>query len=202
MARFADIARGTRATKIVRLPLGDDVVPVRLRVLASGELAQVLERTRADARARGVDEPRDGNPIYDLCEMEHTLAFACLDADAPEQSAVPFFSGVEEIRRSPELGRDRIAYLYEQWQVFQDEVSPSLRTMSPAELVGAMQKLALEDDGDALAFFGSLGPGLRWSCMRTLARLWLASLTPSSPSSSLSEQSSSDEQKPSAPADA
>lgn len=210
MAKFSQIVKGTRARRRVLLPLGDapamvpaltsdgasvvevspDAVPVDLRPLTSGEQAEVLSRAAADAKARGVTDPRDGNPIYDLAEMEHTLALACLDPDSPADAPRPFFDGgVEQIRSSPDLGRDRIAFLFAHFQQFQDECSPSLRKVDPAQMVASLDILGGDDDRMAQDFFGSMGLGLRWIYMRTLARLYRTSPTPSLPSTSASASS-------------
>jgi len=199
MARFSQIVRGVRARRRVLLPLGDapafqpdldaaglpvavpspGSVSVDLRPLTSGEQADVLARATADAKSRGVMDPRDGNPIYDLAEMEHTLALCCLDPDSPDDAPRPFFDGgVEQIRSSPDLGRDRIVYLFEQHQLYQDECAPSLRKINPTEFIASLGILGGDDDRTAQDFFGSMGPGLRWICLRTLARLARTSPTP------------------------
>lgn len=210
--RFGQIAKGTRARKTVPLPLGDGpmvaphvaedgsitfppadgVVMVDLRPLTQGEAGDVLAQARAYAVSKGVSDPRDGNPIYDMAEVEYTLALACIDHDSPPDAPAPFFDGgVDQIRASADLGRDRLLYLYEQHQLFQDECSPSLRKLAPDDLLAAMVRLAGEDGAEAQRFFTSMGPGLRWICTRTLACLWSISLGLNSPSTSPSGGSGS-----------
>ena len=210
MAKFSQIIKGTRARKRVWLQLGDgpllsvsldaqgkgaavrseEAIAVDLRPLTSGEQADVLSRARADAVAKGVAEPKDGNPIYDLCEMEHTLCLACVDPESPEHAPQPFFDGgVAQIRSSPDLGRDRVAWLFEQCLLHQDECSPRLRTLDPAAFVASLDILGAEEDGSAADFFASLGPALRWICMRSLAVQRRSAQPHSSPSSSDSGKS-------------
>ncbi len=204
MATWAQIRKGTRARRRVPLPLGtgpiaikigpggvlaveaptEGVVQVGLRPLTSGEQADIMTRARADAIARGVSDPKPGVPIYDLAEMEHTLLLACLDPDSPQDAPRPLFASIEEIRTDPDLGGDRIAYLFELFQQFQEECSPQRRHMSLEETMAAMLLLGGEGEEEARRFFESLGPGLRWICMRTLGLLLRTSRTPSSPSGS------------------
>lgn len=206
MATWNQIRKGTRARRRVLLPLSDGPIPLRtgeegklrldpasahvvqidLRSLASGEQAEVLAHARADALARGVQEPRPGNPIYDLAEMEHTLLLCCVDPDSPAESPRPLFASIEEIRSDPALGSDRVVYLFELFQQFQDECSPQRRHLTLDEAMASMLLLAGEEE-DARRFFESLGPGLRWICMRTLALQLRISPTPSSASGSPSE---------------
>ncbi len=201
MATYGQITKGTRARKVIKLPLGRPSVPqlsgdgrvllsepessiaVGLRPLTHGELTDVFTQARADALARGVTDPRSDNPIYEMAEMEHTLVLACVDPDIPEgRPPVPFFSGVEEIRNAPDLGRERVAYLFAQWKLWQLEMSPSLRKVTPEEFVAGLHLIGGEDEEGARDFFASLGPGLQWSYMRSLASRWLASPTPRSTS--------------------
>jgi hypothetical protein len=205
MASFSQITKGTRARKTVALPMGNgpafrpemeeggavrfspagDFIPVDLRPLSPGELADALSKARARAIALGVVDPSDGNHIYDLAEMEYTLAMACVDHDSPADAPRPFFDGgVEQIRSSAELGRDRLAFLFEQFQLFQDECSPTIAKVSAAEFMGSIAMLA-GDEG--ASFFWSMGPTLRASCTLFLARQWLTSPSPRSPSSPTSE---------------
>lgn len=206
MATWNQIRKGTRARRRVLLPLSDGPIPLRtsdeglrldpssadvvqldLRPLTSGEQGEVLARAHADAQARGVQAPGAGNPIYDLAEMEHTLLLCCVDPDSPPEAPRPLFSSIEEIRSDPALGSDRVVYLFELFQQYQDECSPQRRHLSLDEAMASMLLLAGEET-DARRFFESLGPGLRWICMRTLALQLRISPTPSSPSGLPSEE--------------
>jgi hypothetical protein len=139
------------------------------------EEAAVLAKARGFAKERGVDDPRDGNPIYDLGQWVHTLAVACIDPESPEEAPRPFFEGgADQILASELLGRDVIAYLYEHQQSWQDEVSPRARTIGAAELVAHVVEVASTEDPTP---FLRLVPALRWSLHRSMALALLTSPT-------------------------
>ncbi|RYE77944.1 MAG: hypothetical protein EOO74_06085, partial [Myxococcales bacterium] len=221
MARWADVRAGTRARRRVFLPLGataapmpkvapdgtvempppdPDAIPLDLRILAPGETADVLKRARADAVDAGVPDPKDGNPIYDLAEMEHTLLLACTDVDSPLDAPRPFFDSIEQIRSEPRLDRERIAYLHAMQQRWQAECSPHLRNASAEETQGALLALGVLPEDESMRFFDSLGPGLQWTYTRILALRHVTSLTPRSPTSSPSEARPTASSTPSSPA--
>ena len=81
------------------------------------------------------------------------------------------------------LGRETIAYLHEAQQHWQDLCSPSIRKVSAEQLIDIFVKIA---ESDSELPFVRLSPGLRWICMRTMARLLLSSLGDSLDTSSLS----------------
>lgn len=230
--KFRDIARGTRAVRVVALPLvnvrcdllpdlpeleeqrekdraaweatgkvgaaPDASVSVGLRVLTGDEFGDVLSAARAFAIAKGVADPKEGDPLYELGKMVHTILAAAVDPDAPAESAAPFFASADEILSSPHIGRDGIVYLAEQHELWQDQCSPQAGKVGPADLLSMVAQAAGDTTGD---FFGRLRPGMRWTLLRTLAALWISSLTDKSPSSSTSEaapETSPNEPAPSA----
>jgi hypothetical protein len=182
MATFGQIAKGKRARKRITFPLlagtsadgaADARVEVDLVVLTGIEEADVLAKARTFAKERGVDDPRDGQPIYDLAQWVHTLAIACVDPDSPEDAPRPFFEGgAAQILGSELLGRDVISYLYEHQQAWQDQVSPRARTIGPAELVAHVVEIAASEDPTP---FLRLAPVLRWSLHRSMAVALLSS---------------------------
>lgn len=230
MGRLADIARGTRAIRRIELPLvnhrcsllpdlpelaeqraadraaweagggGSDpatTVTVGLRVLTGAEAAEVLSRAAAFARSKGVTEPKDGEPLYELGRMVHTILLGVVDADSPPTDVTPFFASAEEILTSEHLGRDGIIYLAEQHEQWQEHCSPQMARIAPDEMLGLVVQLAGDRDGD---FFVKLRPATRLILSRTLAGLWLSSLTDKSPSGSTSgSATSSDATGPSPP---
>ncbi len=180
--------------------VGDDTAPLDLRILTSGELGEVLARAQADARAKDA-EPREGDPIYDLARMEHTLLLCCIDPDSPDEAPRLFFASIEEIRKSPDLGQDKLAYLYELQQRFQAECSPKHDKLGLEDILAGMLVLGGEDEESAARFFVSLGPDFQWSFTRSMACQWRISLTGKSPSGSPTAASSTDSSTstPSAP---
>ena len=183
MSRFAEVVRGTRATKVVELPLARDVsVKVAVRPLNGLEFGRVIAAARAYAiaevkKARRDDtreppEPKEGDRLFDLGYMVSTLDIACED---PEKPGTPFFDGTAEILEA--LDADRIALLYEQQQAWQDYCSPRLSKMGNAEFAAMVFGVAGEDESSIDSPFALLRPALRLSWARTLARLYVNSLT-------------------------
>jgi hypothetical protein len=166
-------------------PLREDEIEVGLRVLTGLELGEILREARADAIKAGVEDPKEGNTIYDLAVQVHTLAAACVDPDAPEE---PFFDGgVQQIRESEHLGRDGIMYLAEQQETWQDLCSPQALRLDGAELHSMIEELA---GPESFSFFCQLRPGMRWTLLHSMASLLLISQTDKSNSSLPSEPSS------------
>jgi hypothetical protein len=165
MSKFSQIARGTRALKVIDLPLPDGVTAkCAVRPLLGSEEAAILTAARAYAKDRGVDDPRDGNPIYELGFWVHTLVHGCVDAD---DAAAPFFDGgVEQILGA--LDRDRIALMFEQQQAWQDECSPRVTSMTGDEYVAHILKIASSAE-DADVPFDRWRPALLASFLRTTA---------------------------------
>lgn len=198
MAKLRDVARGKRAVKPVSFSLANAapepphaadeadagaLVVVGVRVLTAGEQLDVFERAQADAKARGVERWDSEHPICLLAQMIRTLEIACVDVDAPDQ---PFFTSADEIRQSPDLGADNIAYLYEQQDHWQDECSFGKRKLSFEQMVGIIIEEA-EAPENADSPFCRMRPSLQLSCLRFMARLWWTSLKASSASSSRSD---------------
>lgn len=186
MPNFGQIMKGTRARKRVDLPLAGAKynldsekydgrsVPVDLRSLTPGEHARVLEQARAYAIEHGVEDPNDGEALYEQGRILHTLAIACIDIDSSETDPKPFFDGgVAQIEKQEELSADHLAYLFEAQQLWEDEVSPRLKTLSQAEFLAGVFSTAQRNQG----FFLNMQLGTRWSCFLTLADLHVISLT-------------------------
>lgn len=163
-------------------------VTVGLRVLLGAEAAEVLSHAAAFARSKGVTEPRDGDPLYELGKMVHTLLLAAVDPDSDPRAVTPFFASAEEILTSEHLGRDGIIYLFEQQEIWQEHCSPQLARFAPDELMGLIAKLSEDRDG---SFFAKLRPAMRLILSRTSASLWLSSLMDKSLSGLISEADTS-----------
>lgn len=184
MGRFQEIARGTAATKVVDLPLsGGEPVKVAVRPLNGAELGRVIGDARAYALAekrrafpddtRPLPEPKEGDRLYDLGHMAATLLAACEDPDKP---GTPFFGSREEILDG--LDSDRIVLLYEQQQAWQDHCAPRVDRMNREDFFKLTFDLGQEDEGQPDSPFARLRPSLRLSWARTIARLYMGSLTP------------------------
>jgi hypothetical protein len=195
--KLSDIVAGTRAIKRVPLALvnvSSPLVPepheleaqrasavsereiiVGLRVLSGGETVEILKRSRAYCVANGVPEPSESEPLYNLSVSVHKLAFACVDPDTDPKSPALFFgSTVEEavdtILNSPHVGRDGIAYLDEQQELWQDQCNPQALKMSPDKLLDMVGEVARDAE-----LLRRLRPGLRVIFAHFMANLLVSS---------------------------
>jgi hypothetical protein len=196
MPTFSQLAKGMRARRRVKLPLpgahvdtqtGEWVGPtdeLDVRPLRSDEYAEVLAGARRYAVEHGLAEPTDEDELYQRGRQLHTLAIACLDRDSPVDTPRPYFDGgVKQIDASDLLTPEVLAYLERQQELVQDESNPLLKSVSPAEFMDVVARVA---EGD-LGFFVNSRPGTLWIFMRTLASLHLNARTRSAQSSSSPE---------------
>jgi len=154
MSRFEDIMRGNKARKSVEFPAPIDAenpdkkLTVDLVVLSGEEEADALAAAREYAKSKGSDEPKGGDPHYDLGLMVHTIARSCVDPDVP--GAFCFFFGQGESDRNfnamadlilSRLDRERIAFLHGIQQVWQSELAPWGRAANEAEIYAKLEKL-------------------------------------------------------------
>jgi len=180
MARFQDIAKGKRARRATTLSIGEASVALEVRVLGPDEDLAIAAAALSGAKARGSVDPGRGEPLYEALFRAHTLALACVDKDSPADAPAPFFSSVEEILTSEDLTRDHIAWLFEEQERWQDECSPRQKTLTTAQYIATVARLA---EGDDLPFI-KLSPGAQVSFVRSTAKQLWSSLVASSPSSS------------------
>lgn len=183
MSKFSAITRGIRAIDRVKLtmPDGQDL-DIGVRALTGRELGEVLANARTYAIANGIKEPKDNDRLYELGQMAHTLALACIDPDSAEATVqVSFFASAEEILDG--LDPDRIVFLYEQQQAWQDKCSPRASALGQGDFFAKVLECAGWKDGepDPLALWR---PTLRVSFTHTLAVQFLNCLTDKSTTSS------------------
>ena len=204
MAKLSSLSQGAsaRARKKVVFPLPGArwspeeagwegaTVDVDVMVLSPGEDEEVLRRAHADAKAAGIDKPTEGEPVYDRAILVHTVALAFVDHESPEASPAPFFASHEEVRTSSLMSTEVLLYLMEQQELWQDERSPRLKDLTPAEFLATLVGVA----GGNAGFFVGQRPGTQWLFTRTLAERHLTLLTPTS-----DDGSSSPEETPSSP---
>lgn len=206
MSKFSALTLGPRFRKAISLPLpGARVDPetgkwvgptdeLHVRALRDDEYADVLERALAFAREKGLEEPEDGDPIYERGKMVHTLAIACLDKDSPDSKPETYFDTWKQVHTSEIMTPEVVGYLYFQQQMVQEEASPLIKGLSPEEFLAAVLKTAQGD----ISFFVNSRPGVLWTFTRTLASQLLASQTRSS-STSLFSSETPKEQEQAAP---
>jgi hypothetical protein len=141
-------------------------IQVDLIVLTGEEEAEVCAKARAFAIGRGVSEPKQGEPLYDLGAMVYTLLLSVVDHDSAAGEERPFFDSAEQILKH--LDRERISFLYTLQEAWQDECAPLRKDLSEPELYQWVFELA--ESEDIQIPFGRLRPSTLWIYMRTLAR--------------------------------
>jgi hypothetical protein len=199
MGKYSSIVQGPRARKTIDLPRPGAVVNMEtgawrgptikldVRPLRGDEHDQVLADAKKYAEKLGSTDPTEGEELFERGRLLHTLAIACVDTDSPVDAPQPFFDGgVEQILTADELTPEVLAYLYEHQQLWQDEVSPLVKSMTPAEFATAVVRTASGENGD-MSFFVSARPGMRWSFTLSMAKLLAASTLLASLSTSDSE---------------
>lgn len=213
------LIKGRRAIKRVKLPLANaghllgsqppelaaaqqeagvstqEAPDVGIRALTGWEWSDVLTLAGDFATSRG-GKADDTDELYQLGKMAHALLHGCVDPDDPQHGAF-FDGGLDQILHSTDLGRDGIAYLYEQIELWQDLTAPQLLKMEATEVEGAIEELAGPEES-SLRFFTELRPGTRWRFMRSMAFLLQSLLNSRSTSGGGSaEESANGESSPS-----
>jgi hypothetical protein len=201
--KLREIPKGTRAVKPVpfrlanapQLPPGQDsdehTYTVGVRVLSPGEIEQLYENAIRDAAKNGVTEWLDTHPLCRLHEMRHAVLLACVDIDSTER-AEPFFASMAELADHPGMGGDNLAYLFSQWRLWQDEVSPAGKRHTPGELIALILEEAGRPEHSPDSPFSRLSPSAQQRCFHSTAVLLASSLTDRSLTSSPGESSSSE----------
>jgi len=176
--------------------LAQEAPDVGIRAMTGLEWAEVLRQAADFATSRG-GKAEDADERYQLGKMVHALALGCVDPDDP-QHGLFFDGGVQQILESVDLGRDGIAYLYEQLELWQDETHPQQLTLTPAEMSDAIVELAGAEDSSQ-RFFASMRAGARWACTRVLASTLQSFLTSSSTTIGSSPETSAKPSRPRPP---
>lgn len=165
--KFSQIAKGPQQIEEIELPMVGQKEPVKigLRVLLDEDDGPILKYARDYAIREGVQDPKAGDPIYDVALARASVAASCTDVDSPDKRE-PFFASPEQVK---ELDRDRIAYLFERQQVWQDACSPSSKSMGQIEFMAKVLEIAGAGDEDQSPFV-SMRPAMLVSFTRTLAK--------------------------------
>lgn len=153
--KLSDITAGSRHREPLDLELPDEGGPrkitVHMRRLSMGDKVLVLERARAAAKAKGVESPAVGDPLYEHLLHVHTLAVVLVDSDSPKDDPKPFGSA-EDILAHPLMTDDVIEYAYAKWEHFRDENSLQREHLTQPEMYALVATLGGEQP-DALPFF-------------------------------------------------
>ena len=160
MARFSKVIAGTAATRTVKdfEFIGGQKDSFLLRVLSGEQESDVVawaHQYLIEKKANGSDD------LFDHAAAAARCALSAMDCDNPTQ---PYFESAEEVLSSPLLGKERIAYLAELQSLWQEECSPSLLNLTPAQYEAKLQQIAGSDKPD---FFVELRAGTRWIFTRT-----------------------------------
>lgn len=152
MAKFSQIAKGTRALKQVTFPLldGETQATCSLRPLLGSDDAIVLDEARAFAISHKVADPKDGNPLYEFGKAIAVCLHACVDSESDPKNPDPYFESAEQIQAG--LDRERI-FLLSEWQArHQESVSPRPSSSSAEEYIADIYKIASAAEGEDLPF--------------------------------------------------
>lgn len=164
-------------------------VMVGVRAIGVAEEESVLVGAHQYARERGVENPNEDSPIYRLGKSIYQCAVACVDPDSDPKRPTAFFgkgnlpSAVEAITHSEHITGEVLAYLAEQVEAWQAEVSPKGVKMMVEDLLKHVDTLA---EGDLRPFL-CMSWGQRAVLLKLMARMCTASLALSTSSGSGSE---------------
>lgn len=182
--KLSQMMRGKRAESepVEVVGFGFTVLCVPLTAAEYGD-ACVFARDRA--KAKGSENPGDGDPVYDLALMAAILVAGCVDPDSPAEARTKSFESVDEILDA--MHPEHVVYLHEHHERWQDETSPNHRKLSGEALFDKVREVT---GADGLAGFMRLSPSTRWSFVRSMGLTLLGLLEVKSMSSSLSGDSS------------
>lgn len=198
MSTFRSVARGKRAFKVYEVPGldPDSETPEKIgfRIMGALELADVIASARKFAEARGSKDPRAGDEVYDLARMAYTLAHCLVDSESPQDAPRPFYPrGADQVFEDED--DEVISYLYAIWEQHCEAQSPRQLRQDGAQFLEGLTAMLGEDEGAAAVFFSRMRPGMQMQFARSLAKLYVTSLSTNSssstPSSSPEKSSSS-----------
>ncbi len=180
MSKFRDIAAGTSARRTLSLPLlSGGTVAVAIVPLLLGADTDCLAGAREYAKAKGIEDPKPGDPLYERGLMIHVVLKSVVDADVTDRND-PFFGSIEELERF--LDSDRLAFLFASQRRYQNEVAPAPRTNDIATYTQFVMALALSGEGGSSIPLGYLPLKTEQDFTVRLAKSFFGLLKLSSPS--------------------
>lgn len=189
MAKFSDIAQGAFARRSLTFMLPSGVsCTVDLGLVLGDAEAAILRDARAFAMERGVLDPKNGDPLYELGVWVHTIARGVLDPESPPDAPRPFFDGgvAQILDERTGLGREWISLLFEAQQAWQDELAPRPKEMGAQEYFLSLLQIAEAPPKAELPFFRwrrVLQDSFLRTCCGMLVGRHLSKLQPTAPSS-------------------
>jgi hypothetical protein len=180
MARLKDIARGDRAYCTKTLPLLDNQkLAIAIGVLPFGEEGDAFAEARKYAIAKGVTDPKKGEPIYERALALFIVYASCFDPDQLPDKRVRTFESTQEIEEI--LDHDRVAMLFQWQRAWQREISPSPKGMTPQDYIKMVVSAAEAEEEEEIPFF-SLQHRAQKTFLRFTCALCLSLLQHRSPS--------------------
>jgi len=182
--KLKDIVAEAPPTKIVplRFANSEEEIQVGLRMLTVQERADALCAARVFANENKVPEWDEKNPICALGLYVETVARAAYSAS--EGVSIPFATK-DELLNHPLIGQENLAYLYESYQAFEEELQLSVKTLNQVQVVEACLRIAQNDDD----FLGRMRPGMLRTLLRFTASQYVISVIGNLPSFSDESQS-------------
>lgn len=169
MPTFESVAKGpgqVSPKREIEL-IGGTVCEVAYRTLSAHEESEAIAFGRQ--YAEGLKAPGDED-LVTLGVMSKRVSLSYVD---PDNHAALFFKDAEQILRDERIGRDRLVYLNELQDVWQDQCNPSRLKLSEVEYHTLLRTIAGADSPDP---FVDLRPGIQWSFTRTTAKALLSFL--------------------------
>jgi hypothetical protein len=183
MARVDEIEQGTRAVKVIELPLANvphgiqsgtpeqqrerELRPnaykkreVGIRALLPCEREKILELASARAIAKG-GKAEEGNPLFNHALALYTVAGSYVVPDAPAGTDPDLYFGdtiekaAEKLRSWVHMTDDIVLYLRQCQEEWQTQISPQALSIGENELFDVTKKAA--EDESFLAF---MRPGM------------------------------------------
>ncbi len=171
MARLKDMAKGDRAYCHKTLPLlNNQKLGIAIGVLPFGEEGDAYAEARKYAIAKGVTDPKKGEPIYERALALHIVYASCFDPDQLPDKRVRTFESTQEIEEV--LDHDRVAMLFQWQRAWQREISPSPKGLTPQDYLKMVVSTAEAEEGEEIPFFS-----LPLTAQRTLLRFTCALCT-------------------------
>lgn len=184
--KLADIKAPIDGDPITTVPIKlanhEQTLQVGVRLLSIAERAEALVQAVAFAKERGVNEWKNDDPICTLGLWTHTVAKGTFDVELGKNAP---FATVEELLKSPFIGQENIAYLYEQVQNFEDSQHLRVRSMGLREVFDACVRIA-QGEKD---FLDSLRPVILRELLRITVGPYLSYQISSLPPTSEDTQS-------------
>lgn len=170
--KLSDITVDAPASIVVPITFANSTekISVGLRMLTVRKRADALRAACEYARAQGVPEWQDHNPICALALHVEVVARAAFSVD--DGVDVPFATQ-QELLEHPYVGQENLAYLYEKYEEFEESQHLRTKSLSPVQVMDTLFRIASGEDD----FLESLRPGIVRALLRITAGPYVTFLT-------------------------